>query len=287
MICRRHVLPFVVLVLSTPFALSAQPTASERGRVTQVINGTTITIDYSRPVARGRTNLFGGVVHWGEMWTPGANWATTFEVNKSIQLNGHSLQPGKYSVWMQPQPEEWTVFLHRKTHIYHDTQPSDAGMQLSFKVKPEEGGHMETLAWYFPVIGTEEATIRMHWGSTYVTLSVATSPFEYATPPAAQRAQYVGTYRVSGNDPTTGAALSLSIAVLEEEGRLVGRWGRAPVVLIPAGEHQFYMGFSRNGKLFSVGTDIVLRMVMGEDGRASGIEMVFDGTPFADGARER
>ena len=54
----------------------AQAMASEKGSVIQTVDGTTITIEYYRPVARGRTP-FPDVVHWGRMWTPGANWATT------------------------------------------------------------------------------------------------------------------------------------------------------------------------------------------------------------------
>ena len=50
----------------------AQIRASERGTVTQTVDGTTIKIDYSRPQARGRDNLYGGQIHWGEVWSPGA-----------------------------------------------------------------------------------------------------------------------------------------------------------------------------------------------------------------------
>ena len=53
-----------------------------------MVNGTTITLDFSRPVARGRDSLFGGVVHWGELWTPGANWATKLiSVQPTVQDN--------------------------------------------------------------------------------------------------------------------------------------------------------------------------------------------------------
>ena len=74
------------------------------------------------PVARGRDNLFGGVVHWGEMWTPGANWATTLEVDREIDLEGHSVPAGEYSVWMQPGPQGWTVFLNSDVRLYHDSR---------------------------------------------------------------------------------------------------------------------------------------------------------------------
>ena len=67
----------------------AQPRGSERSTMTQIVNGTTLTLDFARPVARGRENLFGGVIHWGETWTPGANWATTLEV---VKVNSEDLE---------------------------------------------------------------------------------------------------------------------------------------------------------------------------------------------------
>ena len=68
--------------------------------MTQIIDGTKISMEYSRPRARGRNPLFGNprVVRWNEVWTPGANWATTFEINKPITLAGRAVAKGKYSV---------------------------------------------------------------------------------------------------------------------------------------------------------------------------------------------
>ncbi len=74
----------------------AQIRASERGTVTQTVDGTTIKIDYSRPQARGRDDLYGGEIHWGEVWTPGANWATTIGVDHDVTINGHELPTGVY-----------------------------------------------------------------------------------------------------------------------------------------------------------------------------------------------
>ena len=83
----RHALIGFCLAISLPASLQAQPRASERAQLTQTANGTTLSLDYSRPVAGGRENLRGGVVHWGELWTPGANWATTLEVDRDMVLN--------------------------------------------------------------------------------------------------------------------------------------------------------------------------------------------------------
>src|SRR4051812_47371942 len=87
----------------TPALACAQIRASEHGTVTQRVSGTTISVEYDRPVARGRT-LFGegGVVHWGDKWTPGANWATTIDVDTDVRIDGQPLPKGKYSIWLVP-----------------------------------------------------------------------------------------------------------------------------------------------------------------------------------------
>ncbi len=119
-------------VIALPTILTAQLRASERGRVTQTVDGTTISLDYGRPQARGRVNLFGDQVPWGEIWTPGANWATTIDVNKDITINGHSLATGKYSMWLQVQEEEWTAIFDPQPRRFHLMPPAEADNQVRF-----------------------------------------------------------------------------------------------------------------------------------------------------------
>jgi hypothetical protein len=70
-----------------------KPMLSEHAVVAQTVAGTTITVEYYRPQARGRDSLLGKVVKWGGRWTPGANWATTIEVDRDVRLNGEGLFP--------------------------------------------------------------------------------------------------------------------------------------------------------------------------------------------------
>ena len=56
------------------------------------------------------------------------------------------------------------------------------------------------------------------------------------------------------------------------------------MALISHGGRDFLVGFYRNGELFDVGDDIVLRVVMDGE-RAGSIELLFDGEPFARGER--
>lgn len=273
----------VAAVLLLAPGVLTQPRGSERGTMTQVVNGTTITLDFGRPVARGRENLFGGVVHWGETWTPGANWATTLEVDRPIMLDGNRLEPGKYSVWLELRESgSWTLLLNRKWRLYHDGPfPADR-VVLSMPVSPERGAHMEALNWYVEAISSRTATLRMHWGPTFVELDIETEQYTWAPLSPAERVGYLGSYAFDTRDPTTGGPMRLTIGVIEEDGRLVGRWGRAPVALVPAGPAEFMIGFLRNGGLFDVADEMTLRILV-EDGVSTGAEFLWEGEVFGIG----
>jgi hypothetical protein len=190
----------VLAMAASPAGLWAQRRASELGTVSQVVNGTRVTIEYSRPLARGRTP-FGehgnGIVHWGEIWTPGANWATTFETDRDVDLNGHRIPKGKYSVWMIPQQNEWTVLLNTTARRYHSSRPNQADRKdelVRFMVKPTAAPHLETLTFLFPEVRKDAMTLQMHWGTSMVAVQIEVLPTQRTAVPAADRAQFVGEY---------------------------------------------------------------------------------------------
>ena len=255
--------------------------------MTQVINGTRMTLDYSRPVARGRDNLFGGLIHWGEVWTPGANWATTLEVDRPVTLEGNRVMPGKYSVWLQPHENgPWQMSLNREWRLYHDSPVPDDGWVLHFDVTPVQGAHMEALAWYVYGMDSRAAELRVHWGPTYVPIQVETEEYTWEPLPPAERASYLGSFAFDTDDPTTGGPMAVTISVLEENGRLVGRWGRAPIALVPAGPAEFRIGFLRNGALFDVADEMTFR-VLTNGGVSTGAELRWESEVFGVGQKVR
>jgi hypothetical protein len=170
----------LLLLLGLPSVSHAQLKLSEQASVKQVLNGTTITIEYYRPAARGRDTLFGKIVHWGETWTPGANWATTLETDRDIHLSGHLVPKGKYSVWMITSKDSaWTFFLHKNPRLFHTRRPRGTDDDVTrFHVMPQNGPYMETLLWYFPTIQRDEGVLRMHWGTTMIDLRVQTGAMD-------------------------------------------------------------------------------------------------------------
>jgi hypothetical protein len=170
----RIVLPLLLL----PAAGLAQETEprvrpSQHGTVSQTVDSTTITIDYDRPVARGR-ELFGRLIPWGETWTPGANWATTIAFDRAVTVAGHAVAAGTYSIWTVPGADEWTFILSTRERVFHRSYPAGEDL-LRFPVKPTEGAHMETLAYYFPVVAEDSTVLHLHWGTTIVPVAIRVS----------------------------------------------------------------------------------------------------------------
>lgn len=74
---------------------------SPRDTVRATVGGATLTIDYSRPVRRGRT-LLGALIPYGEVWRTGANAATQLAASAPTVLAGVALPAGTYTLWTLP-----------------------------------------------------------------------------------------------------------------------------------------------------------------------------------------
>lgn len=255
----------------TAVPLSAQIRASERASVSQTVDGTTITVEYSRPQARGRDSIFGGVVHFGEVWTPGANWATTLTMDKPITLNGHRVAAGAYSVWFEVQPETWTVILDPEPRRFHTVPPAAADSQIRFAVEPQATPHQEMLSWWFPDVTPTGATLRFAWATSSVPFTIGVAPSLSFAVAADIAGPLLGAWR-SGMGPDTS-----EIEIRHDGEHLVFHWGGAPpefaeMWLVALGENMFRPVFLSDGRPFDVETDMVLEFTPLE-GRATAFEV--------------
>ncbi len=274
---------------SAPTALDAQVRGSERAVVAQTVDGTTVTLSYARPSARGRV-LFGDLVPHGVPWT-GANWATTFQADRDVTVNGVRVPAGEYSLWMVPGDDEWGVFLDPRVELYHFQKPDSTAEQIHFRATPEQATHLETLTWTFPVVTGAGTVLAMHWGDTRLPVEIMVEPTRPAQIAAEARAPYVGTYELEIMPgigwPTTG-----TLEIFEEDGMLRARLpfpvhpgDELTFDLVPAGLDRFNGGHYQDGRLFNVEMGVIWEFDL--DGecatyvRARGVE----GTVFADGPR--
>lgn len=90
-----------------PRALSLRDTA--RG----VIGKAQITVDYGRPLQRGRA-LVGGLIPYGQVWRTGANAATQLTTSAPITLAGVPLDSGTYTLWTLPSETDVQLIINRQ-----------------------------------------------------------------------------------------------------------------------------------------------------------------------------
>lgn len=139
---------------------------SQRGVVAQTVAFTDITVQYGRPVARGRL-LFAdsGLVPYGKIWHPGADSASRISFSHDVLVEGQAVKAGEYSLWLLPRNNApWTLILSSAAHVFHTPYPGPDRDALRVEVAAERTAHMETMAIYFPVVLRDEAVLRVHWG---------------------------------------------------------------------------------------------------------------------------
>lgn len=145
---------------------------SQHGSVTQNVAATTISVEYNRPVARGR-DLFGGIVPYDRVWCPGADDCTTLTVSTPVKIDGQDLPAGTYTVWAKPGTAKWTIILNRAHPVFHTRYNSVRDQDLlNIEITPKTGSHMETLAFYFPVVEGKHAELVLHWGTVVVPMAI-------------------------------------------------------------------------------------------------------------------
>jgi len=175
---RKALLVLTLLAGAAPSFAQTYP-FSQRGSVMQNVAFTTITITYGRPVARGRA-LFGQLVPWDSIWHPGADSATVIRFDHDVLLNDQAVKAGEYSVWLIPRERQpWSFILNKQAHVFHKPYVGEATEALRIDVVPETASHMETLAYYFPVVLREDAVLRIHWGETVVPIRIR-APYQPA-----------------------------------------------------------------------------------------------------------
>ncbi len=228
---------------------NAQITASEFGTVSQAVDGTVISIDYSRPSRRGRDSLFGGVMAYGQIITPGANMATTIDFSKDVTVNGNAVPAGKYSVWIAYEEDGWEFGLDETWQRFHGPHPVMDDLEIHFPVQPKELSlEVETLTFYFPTVRKNSTTLRMHWGTTAIDLEIEVEATPLVNITEDEAAHYAGMYTVTvyENPPWTMYNGTADVPLVYEDGYLHAIMNIGPytdphdLALFPKSEQIFY-----------------------------------------------
>src|ERR1700712_3354409 len=111
------------------------PASSFGQRIEQDLGLGTISVKYYRPNTKGR-KIFNGMEPYGIVWRMGANNATVITLTDTIQVEGHTVAPGSYSLFSIPGADEWTIIFNKNSTQWGAYSYDEKLDLLRFKVKP-------------------------------------------------------------------------------------------------------------------------------------------------------
>jgi hypothetical protein len=137
---------------------------SVRDTARATIGAATFSVDYGRPLARGRT-LLGNVISYDRVWRTGANAATQFTISAPITLAGLSLPAGTYTLWTVPHVRGVDLIVNRQTGQwgteYRRAQDLGTAPMTSDSVSPP----VEKFSISIEPRDARHGTLAMAWGT--------------------------------------------------------------------------------------------------------------------------
>jgi hypothetical protein len=99
-------------------AIQVGGTWSGAGDDRRYVGGSWITVDYGRPILRGRENIFGTGADYGKavnpdasIWRAGANATTRLTTQVPLEFGGKTIAAGEYNVFVELKEKGWTLVL--------------------------------------------------------------------------------------------------------------------------------------------------------------------------------
>lgn len=108
-----------VALIGLDTACAQNRAASPRGEAATQIGNAWITVDYGRPILRGRQGIFGSGESYGQklnagapVWRVGANKSTRLTTEADLMFGDKKLPAGEYSVFVElNNSQSWTLIF--------------------------------------------------------------------------------------------------------------------------------------------------------------------------------
>ena len=149
----RFPLIAAVLLVGASAALAQRP-ASPRGEAAiqvggeyeerRYVGGKWITVDYGRPILRGRTGIFGEGSDYGKganagapVWRAGANQSTRFMTEVDLKFGDKTLPAGEYSMFIDLKEGDWTLIMSTHSAKQGFREPGE-GLWGAYNYTPDK-----------------------------------------------------------------------------------------------------------------------------------------------------
>ena len=207
-----------LFALSTMTASAQQlkvPAPSPSQTVKQAFGLGEITLDYSRPLARGRV-IFGDVVPFGKIWRTGANATTKITFSDDVLVEGKAVKAGTYGVYTIPGRDMWTVMLYTDLTLSGNVASYKTDDELvRFNVKSLDNDRMvQSFTMNLDKVASNSCTLQLMWEHTLVPIKITTDvdtrvmkSIETAMKPEDTRPYFQAANYYYDNDKDLGQAL--------------------------------------------------------------------------------
>lgn len=161
------------------FSVNAQqiktPAPSPTAMVKQAFGLGEITVDYSRPLSRGRV-IFGGVVPFGQVWRTGANSTTKITFSDDVTMEGRAVKAGTYGLYTIPGRTTWQVMLYRDLTLGGNVASyNEANEVLRVTVNAQMMANtVKSFTIGLDAVTATSATLQLMWDKTMVPVRIGT-----------------------------------------------------------------------------------------------------------------
>ncbi len=166
---------FCLAILNTQ-AQVEMPSASPGAKLSQKVGLTDVSIEYSRPSAKGR-KIYGSLVPFGSVWRTGANMATKVTFGDDVKIAGKPLKAGTYALFTIPGEKEWTIIFNTNadqggTGSYKEAEDAVRVAVVPINMEPIK---VESFLINIEGVNATNAFIEIIWESTVVQIPLEVS----------------------------------------------------------------------------------------------------------------
>jgi hypothetical protein len=162
-----------LLMTNVGIAQVKTPAPSPKAVVTQTVGLTDVTLEYSRPSAKGRA-VFGDLVPFGRMWRTGANQNSMITFSDDVKIDGQKVVKGTYAIFVTPKADTWEVVFYNDTQNWGlPAKWDDAKVAAKTNVKPSTlGQNVETFTLAINHLSNDAAHLEISWEKTMVAVKI-------------------------------------------------------------------------------------------------------------------
>lgn len=151
------------------------PAPSPSQTIKQAFGLGEVTIDYSRPLAKGRV-IFGDLVPYGAIWRTGANQATKITFSEDVTVEGRAVKAGTYALYTIPGQTSWDIMLYKDLTLGGNTanyKKEDEVVRV--RVEPRATSRMvQNFTINLDNITASTANLLLSWERTVVPVRIKT-----------------------------------------------------------------------------------------------------------------